>query len=263
MISIIIPAHMEERRIGETLEAYGKFFHYVKEDVEIVVVINNTRDRTEKVVQEYQKRFPFIRYLNFREGGKGFAIREGFRDVLRGDSSDNNLMGFVDADMATTPEAFYDLIKNIGEYDGIIASRYVKGAVVNPKQSMKRIIGSRVFNYLVRAMFMMNFHDTQCGCKLFKREAIEKIIDDLSITQWAFDVNLLYKMRKAGLNIKEHPTVWSDKEYGHLGGGDFLHSGIRMALACIRLRLINSPFKFVMDTYDMLPDWLKISLLLK
>jgi glycosyltransferase involved in cell wall biosynthesis len=259
MISIIIPAHNEEKRIGATLEAYGKFFHYVKEDVELVVVINNTQDKTEEVVKEYQERFPFIGYLNFKQGGKGFAIKEGFNDVLKNRTSD--LIGFVDADMATTPEAYYDLIKNIGDYAGIIASRYVKGAVVNPKQSMKRILGSRLFNVLVRTMFMMSFRDTQCGCKLFTRKAIESVVNDLSITQWAFDVNLLYKLKQNGFKIKEHPTTWSDKEYSKMEG--FVNSGTRMALACIRLRLINSRYKFIMDAYDRLPNYLKISLLLK
>jgi len=247
MISIVIPAYNEEKRIGKTLEAYCKFF----KDAEIIVVINNTDDRTEMIV----KKFPLVRYLNFKKGGKGFAIREGFKDALR---RDNDLIGFVDADMSTRPEDYNDLIENIGDNDGIIASRYVKGAVVDPKQSAKRIFGSRLFNALVRMMFLMPYKDTQCGAKVFKREAIEKVIEDLSITQWAFDVNLLYNLRKNNLTIIEHPTTWSDATDTKI---DFIHSGTRMALACIRLRLINSPLKFIVNTYDKLPNKLKIELL--
>jgi len=258
-ICIIIPTHQEEKRISETLKAYGNFFHYSKEDIEILIVINNTQDKTEEIVKNYQQQYPFIRYLNFKEGGKGFAIREGFKDALKTNAT---LIGFVDADLATSPEAFQDLINNIGDSDGIIASRYVKGAIVNPKQSIKRIIGSRMFNILVRLLFMMPISDTQCGAKLFRREAIEKVADDLSITQWAFDVNLLYKLRVNGFKIKEHPTIWQDKEYGHLDGKDFMNSGVRMVLACFRLRLINSKLNFIVGIYDKFPRWMKISYLI-
>lgn len=255
MMSIIIPAYNEEKRIGNTLEEYAKFFD---KDTELLVVINNTHDNTEGVVKEKINLYPQIRYLKFEQGGKGFAIIEGFKDALK---RDNDLIGFVDADLATSPEAYFDLVNNIGEFDGIISSRYIKGAVVNPKQSMKRILGSRLFNALVRILFWMPYRDTQCGAKVFKREAIEKVIIDLSVTQWAFDVNLLYKLRKNKYEIKEHPTVWADKDYSKMDG--FVHSGTRMALACIRLRLINSKCKFIMTFYDSLPNYLKISLLLK
>ena len=51
---------------------------------------------------------------------------------------------------------------------------------------------SKGFNFIVRALFLIPHKDTQCGAKLFKRKVIEKIVDELHLTQWAFDVNLLY-----------------------------------------------------------------------
>jgi len=255
-ICIVIPAHNEEKRIGQTLKEYGRFFHYVKEDVEILVIINNTQDATEDIVKQYQEQYPFIRYLNFKEGGKGFAIIEGFKEALKGNF---DLIGFVDADLATSPEAYYDLINNIKE-DGIIASRYLKESIVNPRQTLSRIFVSRIFNLLIRILFMMPYRDTQCGAKLFTSKSIESIIDRLKITQWAFDVNFLYELRKAGFKIKEHPTTWADKEYSKI---NFMNAGPRMALSIIRLRLVNSPFKFLVRLYDGLPSRLKLSYLLK
>ena len=255
-VSIIIPAYNEEKRIGETLEEYGKFFSDLKKsgkiNSEILIVINNTKDKTEEIVKQKQKKYEIIRYLNFKQGGKGFAITEGFKDALK---RDNELIGFVDADMSTSPKAFYDLIENIGDYDGIIASRYLKGAIVKPKQSIQRIFVSRIFNFLVRILFLMNYRDTQCGAKILKRKTMGGIIGELGITQWAFDIDLLYHVNKKKLKVKEHPTVWADKEYSKI---NFMKAGPRMALAIIRLRLINSKFRFMVKVYDILPGWIKM-----
>ena len=78
MISIIIPAHNEEKRIKETLEAYCSFFNELKQknilNSEIIIVINNTTDKTEEIVKKYSNRYKEIKYLNFKQGGKGFAL---------------------------------------------------------------------------------------------------------------------------------------------------------------------------------------------
>jgi len=216
IVAIVIPAYNEEKRIGNTLESYGKFFEDRKNkffDFEIIVVINNTTDKTEEIVKIYSKKYKEIKYLNFRQGGKGFAIIEGFKEALK---KEFDLIGFVDADMSTRPEAFYDLIKSMGNYDGVIASRAIRNARVYPKQSLLRRFVSRIFNFLVRVMFMMNYRDTQCGAKIFKRKSLEIIIEKLGMTQWAFDVGLLYQMEINGLRIKEIPTVWRDVDFSKL-----------------------------------------------
>ena len=125
-ISIIIPAHNEEKRIEKTLKRYLEFFKNLKKekrlDFEVIIVINNTKDKTEEIVKKYCKKYKEISYMNFERRGKGFAIIKGFEDSIK---RKNDLIGFVDADMSTSPESFYDLIKNIKDSDGILANRYV------------------------------------------------------------------------------------------------------------------------------------------
>ena len=244
-VSMIIPAYNEGKRIGRTLEAYGNFFEEKKKsglDFEIIVVANACKDNTSGVVRQIGKKYKEIKLLDFKQGGKGFAVKQGFQEALNGKA---DLIGFVDADLATPPEAYFDLIKNINSYGGIIASRYVKGSVMKPRQKNFRILVSRIGNFIIRSLFMIPYRDTQCGAKLFKREAVEKVIPKLNMTQWGIDIDLLYNIRKLGYKIKEHPSIWQDV------GGSKLNvkkTSVQILLAALQLRILTSKarifFKF-------------------
>lgn len=247
-ISIIIPAYNEERRIGKTLESYGRYFEKIRKekklDYEIVVVINKTTDKTEEVVRFAQKKNKNIKYLNFKRGGKGFAVIEGFKDALK---RNNDLIGFVDADMATPPEEYWKLIGNIGNADGIIADRYLKGSGLFPKPTIQRILARKLFNFVIKITTFLPFSDTQCGAKLFKKESLTKVLPKLSMSRWAFDVDLLYAFKKCKFKVKALPTQWYDREYSKI---NFWSAGPWMALALIRLRIINSPIRRFIKIYD-------------
>ena len=259
MISIIIPAHNEEKRIGKILDNYGRFFEEKKKnreikDFEILVVLNNTNDNTEDVVKKFSKKYPEIRNcLNFKEKGKGFAIIRGFEDALK---RNNQLIGFVDADMSTPPEAYYDLIKNIKGYDGIIANRWDKKSVINTKQNLLRRFVSRGYNIIVRTFFFFNYKDTQCGAKLFKREILKNHLKKIVSTQWNFDVALLFCLKKeANARIISIPTIWNDEKESKI---NIRKTPIAMLLSVIKLRLIHSPFRFIVRFYRKLPNKLRI-----
>lgn len=254
---IVIPAYNEERRIGKTLEVYSNYFEKLKNkskiNYEILIVINNTTDKTEEIVKSYSKKNRNIKYLNLIKGGKGYAIIEGFKDALK---RKYNLIGFVDADMSTSPEAFYDLVINLKENDGIIGNRWASKSIISQKQSGLRRLASRIFNFLVKSLFLMNYQDTQCGAKIFRREVIEKIVDKILITQWAFDVNLLYLCKKYNFKVVEYPTTWEDKGDSKLR---VMKTSLKMLFGILRLRIINSPLKDLIRLYDSMPELLKVN----
>lgn len=239
-----MPAYNEEKRIEKTLEEYSDFFNSLVEknkiEYEIVVVINNTKDKTEDIVREYQKKNKRIHFLNFKRGGKGFAVVEGFKNALQ---RKNEVIGFVDADMATSPEEYYDLFMHLGKYDGAIADRYLKDSHIEPVFSFRRIFVSRIFNFIVRSLFFFPYRDTQCGAKLFKRSAIKKIIPDLTITQFAFDIDLLYSAKKHGFRIISHPTSWREMGDSTL---NIKKASIEMFFAVIQLRILRSRFRRIL-----------------
>ena len=248
MLSIVIPARNEESRIGDTLQAYGAFFSRQQIPHEIFVIVNNCSDDTVGVVKKYMKKFPSIRYIDINPPGKGLATIRGFKE------SKGDYIGFVDADMSTSPRDFYDLYQFRGNYDGIIASRWVKGS--KAERSIGKYIRSKGFNYLVRGLFLFPYKDTQCGAKLFRKEPLLKVIPEMISMKWAFDVNRLYLLRKYKFKVKEHPTVWEDKEGSTID--NFLKTPVQMAAGVTRLRLIHSPFNFVVRAYDLFPETIKI-----
>lgn len=242
-LSIVIPAYNEEERLPPTLEAYLNYFEpRYGDDFELIVVVNGSRDGTERVVRDRMPHHPALRVIVEPEAiGKGGAILLGFR-AARGE-----LIGFADADGATPPDAFDDLVRNIGDAGAIIASRWFKESIVYPPQPLKRRIASRVFNFLVRLLFRVPIRDTQCGAKVLKREAVHAILPEIGITRWAFDVDLLFKLRRAGFRIIEHPTTWHD-----IGGSQLRigRASLEMFVAIVRLRLLYSPFRWVVTLYD-------------
>lgn len=231
-IALIIPAHNEQRRIEATIRAYSEFFQK-KSDITIdfIVVNNGSSDNTGTVIIQLSKSIPNLFLIDTKEGGKGLAITLGFKDALL---REYDLIGFVDADMATSPQAYYDLITNINAYDGIIASRYMPGASVTPARPWIKRWGSKlVYESLVRVLFGIHYYDYQCGAKLFKYHVIKQIAPFLTIKQWAFDVEILYLCKKFGFSIKELPTVWHDQGESKLR---ILRSGLRMITTLFWLR---------------------------
>lgn len=242
-LSIIVPACNEEKRIGRMLDAYLPFFaEKYGNDVEFLVVVNGSTDDTDKLVQSYVSDYPQLKCIvDPARIGKGGAVIRGFNEAK------GNLLGFSDADGSTPPKAFQDLVDNIGNSDAIIASRWRKDSIVSPKQPLLRRTASRVFNILTRVMFGLKLTDTQCGAKLFRRESVCNLLSSLGITRWAFDVDLLFQLRRAGSSISEIPTEWHDVPGSKV---QVASVSAEMTAALARLRLIYSPFKWVVTLYD-------------
>ncbi|MSS74680.1 glycosyltransferase [Candidatus Pacearchaeota archaeon] len=236
-LAIVIPAYNEERRIGKTLDAFITYYNTRKGvKTKIWVIINNTRDKTLEIVQSYKKKYPHkIDYLNLIKGGKGYAVIEGFKCAYK---EKYDLIGFVDADLATSPLAFDDLIHKRGKAEGVIASRYLPGSRCTPTLTFRRAVVGKLFNTFTRLLLHLPESDTQCGAKVFSKRAIAHIISSVKVTQWAFDIELLYECHQAGFTIKEVPTTWIDIEGSKV---KLVRTSIQMFFAVIQLRLKKSP----------------------
>ena len=235
---LLIPAYNEEKRIEPTLRDYAQFFResYLGK-FQLVVVLNGCRDDTLGVVNRVAKDHPEISALNFPDPiGKGGALIEGLKLAPTAD-----LIGYVDADGATGPKAFCELVRLTAQADCVIGSRWLPGAVLHQSQPWERRFFSRVFHAIVRALFWrkMNFADTQCPAKVMRRVAIERIHSALRIAD----------------RVLEVPTEWTDK-LGSKVTQSLLRSSLVMFLSVVRLRLIYTPLYHWLRPLRPLETWI-------
>ena len=254
-VLLLIPAYNEEKRIEPVLREYAEYFkrNYAGK-FSLVVVLNGCVDNTWGVVERVTRDYPSVTALEFPAPiGKGGALIEGFKLANRAD-----LIGYVDADGATAPAAFHDLVRRWKEADCIIASRWLPTSVLHQSQTKKRQFASRVFHRIVRTLFpSLKVRDTQCGAKLMRREAAEKVHPALRIADMAFDINLLYALRRNGFSVLEVPTEWTDKVGSTVVLG---RTSLVMFLSVVRLRIIYSPFAAYMRFMRPIEKWVYMKL---
>ncbi len=240
-LSILIPAYNEAERIRSTLESYGKAVE--KRDAEILVIVNGSNDRTENLIrEEFLPRYSKLRLVVIPEKvGKGGALMRGISE------SSGDKIAFTDADGSTPPDALLVLADLLDSPGIVLGSRWMPDSKIGRKQPLSRRVMSRIFNAYVRRLFGLKVTDTQCGAKVVSREVLTAIIPSVGTTQWAFDVEVLFQIRRAGYPIREVPTEWNDVSGSKV---KIFRSSIEMTFALLRLRMINSPFHSLVTLWD-------------
>jgi glycosyltransferase involved in cell wall biosynthesis len=249
---LLIPAYNEESRIEPVLREYAAYFRdRYRGRFQLVVVLNGCRDNTLGVIQRVAADFPAIGVLNFPEPiGKGGALIEGLKLAPGA-----NVVGYVDADGASPPQAFHALVKLLDRADCVIGSRWLSGAVLHEAQPWLRRFASRCFHLVVETLLWMHIKDTQCPCKAMRVEAVQHVLPSLRIADLAFDVNLLYSLKHAGFSVLEVPTEWTDK-VGSKVTSSLFRSSLVMFLSVWRIRLIYSPLYGWLRPLRPLEGWI-------
>jgi dolichol-phosphate mannosyltransferase len=230
-VSVVIPAWNEERRLPKTLEQYVRLLESYGGRFEVIVVVDGATDRTAEVAAEYTSRE--VRVLSFdHKLGKGGAILEGLRTARF------DYVGFLDADAPITPVNLAYLLSGLSDADGAIASRWLARSVGGGRQSFSRRIFSRLWNLMTRSILQLDLKDTQCGAKFFHREALKQVLNQVTLTNWAFDASLLFHFKRAGFRIREVPVNWSD----HPDSKMRLERAIpAMFLSLVGIRIVSLP----------------------
>ena len=202
-LSIIIPAHNEEKRLPETLEQVFNFLQQQKFTYEVVIVENCSRDRTLDIAQEYAKQHdPNCVVVQEPVPGKGSAVRCGML-TARG-----KYRFMCDADLSMPiAEIIRFLPPELDDYDIAIGSRESPGAV-RYNEPYYRHLGGRLVNTMIQAFILKGLNDTQCGFKCFSAPIAEDIFRTQTLTNFSFDIELLYISRMRDYQIEEIPISY-------------------------------------------------------
>lgn len=209
-ISIVIPAYNEQQRLGGSLDAVLRYLSSRPfETREVVVVDDGSTDGTVAVVERFQAAQPEVRLLrNPGNRGKGYSVRHGMLEA----SGDWIL--FTDADLSAPIEELDKLLEACARQQAAVAigSRALDRSLIGVHQSRFRENAGRIFNLFVRLIAGLPFQDTQCGFKLFERQAAREIFRRQRIDRFGFDAEVLYLARKLGFRAIEVPVRWSHSE---------------------------------------------------
>jgi dolichyl-phosphate beta-glucosyltransferase len=230
-LSIIIPAYNEECRLGGSLE---KINHYLLESsyqTELVVVDDGSSDHTFRTAQRYQTSSVVpMRLIQLPSNqGKGAAVKTGML------AADGEHLLFSDADLSTPISEVERLLEQMRaeKADIVIGSRGLPESDIIVKQSFPRQLSGKIFNLLIRLVTRMPFRDTQCGFKLFRKDIGQELFTEMTTSNFAFDVEILYRAWLKGYSILEVPVSWANSEGSRVS---FLSDPIRMFLTLIKMR---------------------------
>ena len=209
-ISLIIPAYNEESRLPETLNIVARYLCACRfEFSEILVVDDGSTDGTFACAQTFAAAHPNVRVLkNPGNRGKGYSVRHGML------AAQGDWRLFSDADLSTPIEELEKLWKAIAGSGADIAvgSRAVDRRLIGVHQSLFRETAGKFFNFVMRPITGLPIRDTQCGFKLFSRQAAEICFPRQQLNRFGFDVEVLFIARRKGLRIEEVPVRWSHAE---------------------------------------------------
>ena len=207
--SIIIPAHNEEGGIAATCEAIAnRFQREAIADYEICVINDNSRDRTEEVLQDLSRRIPFVRYVNNTPpNGFGYAVRKGL-EVFAG-----QCVCVVMGDLSDSPDdilAYYREMKAGAEC--VFGSRFIPGSKVIDYPRHKLWI-NRLANKFIKVLFRLDHNDITNAFKCYRRDVIEGIQPLLS-PHFNLTVEMPLKAIVRGFAHRTLPISWTNRQSG-------------------------------------------------
>jgi glycosyltransferase involved in cell wall biosynthesis len=229
-LSIVIPAYNEERRLPATLDVVFQWLDGSPYgDAEVLVVDDGSTDATAAVVARRAATEARLRLVqNPGNRGKGFAIRHGMLEAK------GEWILFSDADLSAPIDELPNLLAAAQEQSAAIAigSRALDRSLIGVHQSQWREMSGIVFNRIMRLVTGLPFSDTQCGFKLFRRDAARRVFPLQRLDGFSFDVEDLFVAHTLGIPTVEVPVRWNNVEGTKVG----LMQGVASFLDLLRIR---------------------------
>ena len=208
MLSIVIPAHNEEGHIRGTVEGVVAALEEAKIRYEILVVNDNSVDRTTKIVRDLTSANPAVRCVGSDPpNGFGSAVRRGLAD-FQGDA----VVIFM-ADGSDAPADLVAFYRKLQEgYDCVFGSRFSRGGRVVGYPPLKLIL-NRLGNRFIQLLFRISCNDISNAFKMYRRTVIAGI-QPLLAQHFNLTVELPLKSIVRGYQYAVVPNTWVNRKKG-------------------------------------------------
>ncbi|MEX1192811.1 MAG: glycosyltransferase [Brumimicrobium sp.] len=190
-IGIVIPCYNEAKRLK--VEVFAEFA-LNNPHVRLHFVNDGSLDNTQEVLEELLKRSESIFVTKMEKNkGKAMAVHHGVKTCA---AYDYDYIAYLDADLSIPLDEINLLYQRMKEYESMkmaFGSR-IKTLNNNIERRVFRHIFGRIIATFISNSLKVAVYDTQCGCKLFKKEMVEPLFDKKFISPWLFDVELFWRM---------------------------------------------------------------------
>ncbi|MBI2140935.1 polyprenol monophosphomannose synthase [Candidatus Woesearchaeota archaeon] len=208
-VSIIVPTYNESGNIGRLVEALASSLKSTgSSDFEIVVVDDDSRDKTPEVIDRYAAAGKVSAIHRYGIRGIFSAIMDGVKMARSG------TVVIMDADFSHPPSKVPELLRRMGEggFDMVSGSRFKKGGGIEAPFFRKS--ATVLFNFIIRFVMGSSITDWTGGFHAAKREKLLGL-DFRYRAKWGeFDLEMLYRAKRAGLKIAEVPFIYNFREEG-------------------------------------------------
>lgn len=202
-LSLILPVHNQSGMIAQN--NLGRVFDYIRSrglDCEVIVVENGSTDDSLEMLSKLRDRYSF-RLIISKRSGRGLAIKLGVA------AAHGDIVGYMDTDLAVPPRHLGRMMMEFERgYDLVIGNRYVRGA--KARRNLLRYIESKIYIWIIRAVYSSKITDFQCGFKFFRSDFIKRNIGRVSDERWFFDTAILIIAERSGARISQLPVTFFD-----------------------------------------------------
>jgi len=217
-IIVIIPTYNEVDNITRLIPALAEEFKKMPQhEFGILVVDDSSPDGTADAVNKMSLEYPFVHLLLQKEKkGLGVAYTNAFKKAMN--ELDAEVLIEMDADFQHDPADVLRMVQEIDNgADYVIGSRFTKGGSIPQNWALYRkllSVGGNLFSKAVLGIFSVN--DFTTGFKASRVHGfVDKIdLDDVLSQGFAYKMDLLHKMYKAGAKIREIPIVFGMRDRG-------------------------------------------------
>jgi dolichol-phosphate mannosyltransferase len=220
-VCIVLPTYNESMNIENLLDSiysdYNKKKYYLGDiQMNVLVVDDNSPDKTAAIVSKYQKRNPLVHLLLRKDKeGLGAAYIHGMKYAM--DMIQPHIIFEMDADLSHQPKYLLPMIEKIRDgAEFVIGSRYVKGGAIPKHWGIVRTSISGIANFYARSMLgLKDVHDCTGGFRAIRASLLMNInLKSLNVKGYAFQISLLHKANLLGATIEEVPIEFIDRTEG-------------------------------------------------
>ncbi|MBS1986137.1 MAG: glycosyltransferase family 2 protein [Bdellovibrionales bacterium] len=208
-LSVVIPAHNEEGCIEQTVSDLHAQLTAAQISHEILVINDNSADRTEEILRRLSGQTPSIRYINNTPpNGFGFAVRRGLENFT------GDCVAVYMADASDSPKDLIRYFRTMEKekVDCVFGSRFMKGAKIIDYPRIKLIM-NRLANLFVQILFGLRYNDITNAFKLYSRRALEGVRPFLS-AHFNLTVEIPLKAIVRGYSYTVVPNDWTNRKTG-------------------------------------------------